>query len=160
MSDEQTAPSQPAPDDSPAPPADKVDELTGALLGFARRMLDDHGEFFPFAGAVTTSDEIELYAADAGGNHPEAGAVMDVLYEGLIERADSGLIHVSGVCVDVTIATPERGETDAVQLSLERAGGEPLEVYLPYRRADGDIAYDELVATTGQRRVFDRPSPG
>ena len=78
---------------------------------------------------------------------------MDLLYQGLADRARGGEIRASGVCFDVRL--PERDNTDAIQVSLEHPSARTHDVLLPYRpqRLRG-VKYGELFATPGERRIF------
>jgi hypothetical protein len=64
-----------------------LDELLNASLPFAQQMLDKHGEFFPYAVAITLSGETKLVAGDPGqGEQPSSADVLQVLAQGLALR--------------------------------------------------------------------------
>ena len=92
-------------------------------------MLAKHGEFYPAAAAVTSAGAVEMVGAHTGDEHPPSQAVIDTLYRGLAERAHGGDIRALGVCFDVRL--PERDNTDAIQVSLEHASADPVNVFLP-----------------------------
>jgi hypothetical protein len=88
-----------------------------------------------------------------GEERPPSQAVIELLYQRLADRARSGEIRASGVCFDVRL--PERDNSDAIQVSLENASAEPVNVFLPYRRQRlHGVKYSELFATPGERRIF------
>lgn len=131
-----------------------VDELLDKLLGFARTMLDDHGEFFPFAGVVSTTGTIEVLVADTEEERPPAESVVELLYAGLVEKAVAGEISACALCVNVTISTEATGNTDAVQVSVESDVAEPLDVYLPYTLTGTEVTYGQPLGAEGERRAF------
>ena len=133
---------------------DLLEDLLERLLAFARALLDDHGEFFPFAGVVTADDEIEVIVPEVGTEQPRSEELVEMLYGQLVDSAVSGDITGSALCVNVMISTELTGDTDAVQVSLESGDGDPLDVFLPYRLSGGEAAYGELLAADGERRVF------
>jgi len=130
-----------------------MDALVDALIRFAKETLAKHGEFFPFAAAVTGTGAVEMVGGYTEEERPPSQAVIDWLYQGLADRARGGEIQASGVCFDVRL--PERVNTDAIQISLEHASAEAVNVFLPYKRQRiGGVKYGELFATPGERRVF------
>jgi hypothetical protein len=130
-----------------------MDALLDALIRFAQEMLAKHGGFFPFAAAVTDTGAVEMVGGYTGEEHPPSQAIIDLLNQGLADQATGGEIRASGVCFDVGL--PERDNTDAIQVSLEHASAEPVNVFLPYRRQRlGGVKYGELFATPGERQVF------
>ncbi len=130
-----------------------MDTLLDPLIQFAQEMLAKHKEFYPFAAAVTSGGAVEMMGGATGEEHPPSQTVIDTLYQGLAERARDGDIRALGVCFDVRL--PERDNTDAIQVSLEHASADPVNIFLPYKRQRlRDVKYGELFATVGERRVF------
>ena len=55
----------------------------------------------------------------------------------------------------MTLTHPESGEQmDAVQLELDHAETEAVDVYVPYTSGDVGVKFGELVAAPGQAPVF------
>jgi hypothetical protein len=55
----------------------------------------------------------------------------------------------------VTLTDPDSGETtDAVQVELDHADAEPVDVYVPYESAPDGIKFGDLVAAAGREPVF------
>lgn len=140
-------------DGGPADARAEMDALLDPLIRFAQEMLAMHGEFYPVAATVTSAGAVEMVGGATGEEHPPSQTVIDTLYRGLAERARAGNIRALGVCFDVRLQ--ERDNTDAIQVSLEHASGDPVNVFLPYKRQRlPDVKYGELFATVGERRVF------
>ncbi len=116
-------------------PREEMDALLDALLRFAQQMLDDHGEFYPFAAAISSAGELEMVATVSGQEHPDSSEVIELLYEGLALRAAASEIRATGVCADVRVTPPgSTDKTDAIRVSIEHASGDPVEVLVPYRK--------------------------
>lgn len=133
-----------------------LDEIANVLLDFARQMLAQHGEFFPFAASMQPDGQIAHIAADVGKERPRSQEVLDVLYGSLSAQAAQGEIRAAGVCVDVrTIPPSTSAKVDAICVHLEHADGAVLEVFLPYIPAtSGAPEYGEIFATRATCQIF------
>ena len=81
--------------------------------------------------------------------------LLVALHLGLREQAAEGAIRASGIAADVTLTDPDSGETtDAVQLELDHADADAVDIYVPYESAGDGITFGELVAAEGQQPVF------
>jgi hypothetical protein len=129
---------------------DDLDGLVNATLPFAQQMLARHGEFFPFAAAVTADSTVELLGADPGADdRPASTDVLDQLVGGLRDRA--GSFRAAALVADV-----RAGESDAVRVELEHRDGHAICVLLPYgkQRLRRGIDYGDLRATPGPHRIW------
>src|SRR6185503_8839871 len=81
---------------------------------------------------VETGGEVQAVSA-AGDEQPDVGELLLTLHAELRERAAEGAIRASGIASDVTLTDPDSGTvTDAVQLELDHAETEAVDVYVPY----------------------------
>jgi hypothetical protein len=143
-----------------AEPTEEIQELLNFLLPHAERMLSEHGEFYPYAAAVESDGTIEPVAPAIETDDPEVSDVLVALHEGLREQAAEGTIRASGIAADVTLTDPDSGETtDAVQLELDHADGDPVDIYVPYESEADGIKFGELVAAEGRQPVFTSATP-
>jgi len=129
---------------------DDLDGLLDASLPFAQEMLDKHGEFFPYALAVSASGETKDVAGDPGeGEQPSSDAVLRTLVEGL--RSERDMLRAAAVVSDVRLS-----DSDAVRVELEHIEGQALVVLLPYRqrRLRRGIEYGEIRASQGERQIW------
>jgi hypothetical protein len=131
---------------------DDLDGLLDASLPFAQEMLDKHGEFFPYALAVSASGETMQMAGDPGegASSPPSVAVLQTLVDGL--RAVRDTLRASAVVSDVRLS-----DSDAIRVELEHAEGEAIVVLLPYRRKRlrRGIEYGETSASQGERQIWE-----
>ena len=83
------------------------------------------------------------------------GEVLVTLHEGLRERAAEGEIRASGIAADVTLTDPDSGETtDAVQVELDHADADAVDIFVPYETEGEGVKFGELVAAEGRTPVF------
>ena len=138
-----------------AEPTDEIQELLNFLLPFAERMLTENGEFYPYAASVASDGEVSAVAIHLGDEQPDAGDLLESLHEQLRMQAADGEIRASGIAADVTLTDPDSGETtDAVQVQLDHAQGDAVDIYVPYESAEGGLKFGELVAAEGREPIF------
>jgi hypothetical protein len=138
-----------------AEPTDEIHELLNFLLPYAERMLSQDGEFYPYAAALGSDGELNAVGTDLDDDSPDVGAVLVALHEGLRERAAEGAIRASGIAADVTLTDPDSGETtDAVQVELDHADADAVDIFVPYETEAEGIKFGELVAAEGREPVF------
>jgi len=133
-----------------------LDELLNALLPFAKQMLEQYGEFIPFAASMSADGEIMSVGGDIGDEHPKSQEMIDFLTDVFQRQALAGELKACGICIDSRVIPPGQTEkTDAVLARLEHQDGEKVDVYLPYRKTLlRKIKYGDLFAAEGTARVF------
>jgi hypothetical protein len=140
-------------DDASTNAQEDLDALLNAALGFAQQELAEHGEFFPYAAAITADGTPEMIAArpGAGGERPRATDVMAACLTALTTKRDE--IRAGAIVADVRLA--EVG-SDAIQVDLEHAEGQALSVLLPYatRLSPQTVEYGQVRAQAGRRRIW------
>jgi hypothetical protein len=138
-----------------AEPTDEIQELLNFLLPYAERMLSEHGEFYPYAAALDSDGELNAVGTELDDDSPDVGEVLLALHQGLRERAAEGEIRASGIAADVTLTDPDSGETtDAVQVELDHAEADAVDIFVPYESEGEGIKFGELVAAEGREPVF------
>jgi hypothetical protein len=137
-----------------AEPKEEIELLLNYLLPLAEEMLSKQGEFYPYAAMMDTGGEVQSVSA-APDEQPDVGELLLALHTELRSQAAEGAIRASGIASDVTLTDPDSGEvTDAVQLELDHAEAEPVDVYVPYESGAGGVKFGELVAAAGQAPIF------
>jgi len=135
-------------------PREEIEQLLRYLLPVAEEQLNREGEFRPYAATLDTDGEVNSVGA-AEGDEPDVGELLVALHAELRAQAAGGAIRASGIAADVTLTDPDSGEMmDAVQLELDHAETEAVDVYVPYTNSDEGITFGELVAAAGQAPVF------
>jgi len=129
---------------------DDLDGLVGAALPFAEQMLDQHGEFFPYAVALDEVGEARMVAADPdSGEQPASLDVIATLVEGL--QGERETLRAVAIVSDVRLT-----ESDAVRVELEHREGHALAVYLPYKkkRMRRGVEFADMTAGPGEPQVW------
>jgi hypothetical protein len=140
-----------------AEPRQEIEQLLRYLLPVAEEQLNREGEFVPYAATLDTAGEVNAVQA-ADGEEPDVSELLLALHTELRQQAAEGAIRASGIAADVTLTDPDSGEvTDAVQLELDHAEADAIDVYVPYTSGTDGIEFGELVATSGQAPVFAAP---
>ncbi len=111
------------------------DTLLNALAPFAKQMLSQHGEFYPFGAAMAPDGQVTAHAGYEGSEQPETQAVIDLLTQAFRQQAAAGEIRAAGLCKDIrTIAPGQTEKTDALCFKLEHQTGEAITVCIPYKK--------------------------
>lgn len=135
----------------------ELDALFDTLLTFAKTMLREHGEFYPFGAVMTSGGEIQQVGVKMeGDDHPPSQPLIDSLTEAFKKQARKGELRAAGICYDVLTVPPgEVQKRDAVCCGLEHYSGETVDVFVPYvKRADGEVDYGEVFATKRTVQFF------
>ena len=130
-----------------APPND-LDQLLGASVEAAVRMLSQEGEFYPFALAMTVDGQVVAPQVSPSSDRPSADEVASLLLDALRSSRDG--FRACALCSDVRIRNDEGDERDAIRIELEAPEADPLVVVVPY----ADQQLDQPFGMPGQRRVF------
>jgi len=104
-------------------------------LDFARHMIRDHGEFYPFGAALDPDLSPRMIGAYDGTEHPDRRNVHQLLEQGFEADVAAGKYAAVAITADVNIP-PEYEPTfpDGIRVYIE-APGYCRFIYLPYRRA-------------------------
>src|SRR5689334_2290956 len=122
-----------------------MDRLLTVLLPFAKQMLYEHGDFHPFGAQIEVDGSAQMVGANNGEDFPEALELIDMLQQSFREAAHKGKIRAAGICMDVRVVVPGRAEkTDAIEVRFEHVMAEPVDLFLPYSRAQNDVIYGEM----------------
>jgi len=136
-------------------PREEIEALLNFLLPFAEEQLTKNGEFFPYAAVVEADGDLAAVSTDPGEEDPDVGDLLLSLRAHLAEQAAGGSIRASGIAADVTLTDPDSGEvTDAVQVELDHAEGDAVDIYVPYESAGDGVKFGELVAAHGREPIF------
>jgi hypothetical protein len=137
-----------------ADPKEEIELLLNFLLPTAEDRLSTEGQFHPYAAMLDADGEVKSVTAPLG-ELPDVADLLIALHEELREQAAEGAIRASGIAADVTLTDPESGDvTDAIQIELDHAETEAVDIYAPYESGGERIKFGELVAAPGREPVF------
>ena len=117
-------------------PTSKADceKLMTAMLPFAEKMLRQHGEFFPFGGALDKRGEVVTVGGTDGREQPPSADVIRLLKEGFVQGAKSGKYRATALIYDVRVMLPSNGQkSDAIAVALNHRDHYSVVVMFPYQ---------------------------
>ncbi|TPQ50498.1 hypothetical protein C2U72_13045 [Prosthecomicrobium hirschii] len=132
-----------------------LNTLLGSFIGFAEQMLEQHGEFYPYAGAMKPSGEVVSIGHHDGDEKPPRIEALESLRGFLAAEAGAGRIDATALFYDCRVSVPDSDAiTDAIAVELDHRSGSSLVCYLPYRLADGTLETGDIFANEGANAVF------
>lgn len=137
---------------------EECEDLMNSAVPFARQMLAQHREFFPYGEAMTADGQIVAIAGDTGEEHPASQAVIDVLEKGFQEGARVGRYKATALVVDMRVVPPGKDvKQDAIAVRLDHRDGYSVVVVFPYSiAAGGEVTTEPPFAVKGEQRIFAR----
>lgn len=133
-----------------------VERLMNSALPFAEKMLNEHGEFFPFGEALRPSGEIVSVGADSGEEHPPSQELIDILKSGFRAAAAEGEYIATAILYDsLTIPPGSEEKTDAVAVALDHRDDYSVVVFFPYALVDGRAKFQPPFAVRGASDIFE-----
>jgi hypothetical protein len=124
------------------------------MMPFADKMLSQHGEFFPFAGALRPDGSIVSVGAYDGREQPPSADVIKDLLAALRNDAQQGRVDATAIVYDVRLSDPKREQQDAVVVSLDHRGGMSANVVFPYMIQRGVVQFGDPIRQINEDKVF------
>jgi hypothetical protein len=134
-----------------------AERLMNEAVPFAKRMLEDAGEFFPYGAYIKPGGEIVYVGAyDKDTDHPKSKDLLYVLRDSFSAMAKVGECIATAMVFNVVVDLPStHSKSDAIQVCLEHSDGYSAEVFFPYSVADdGQVVYGPTFAQGGKRELF------
>jgi hypothetical protein len=129
--------------------------LLNSLMPFAEKMLTQHGEFFPFGGAMKPDGEIVNVAGYDGRERPPSNDLIELLEEGFRKDAINGVYKATAVVYDVRMILPStKTSSDAIAVALDHRDNYSVLILFPYTLTAGMLQIGEPFAEKGARNVF------
>jgi len=136
-------------------PKAECESLMNAALPFAEKMLQQHGEFFPYGAALKGNGEIASVAGYDGRERPPSNDVIRLLKQGFVHGAKTGEYQATALVYEVKVKLPTSGEmSDAIAISLNHRENYSVIVFFPYQLKNGQLVFGEVFAQTGEADVF------
>jgi hypothetical protein len=136
------------------PKAD-CERLMNDRLPFAIQMLERHGEFYPFGGALKTDGTTVHVGAFDGDEHPPSADVIAWLTRGFVDGAREEIYRATALIYDVKTTIPSTGaRSDAIAVSLDHRSGYSVVVMFPYENVAGRVIVGIPFAQKGSGAVF------
>jgi len=133
-----------------------VERLMNSALPFAEKMLNEHGEFFPFGEALRPSGEIISVGADSGEERPPSQELIDIIKSGFRAAATKEEYIATAILYDsLTIPPGSEEKTDAVAVALDHRDDYSVIVFFPYALVNGRVEFQPPFAVKGADDIFD-----
>ena len=116
-------------------PPEKLHELLRYCIDFAKVMLGDSGEFYPFGAVLRVDGEVKAVGGYDGKEHPKSGDIYRILFESSAENVRDGSIAAAALAANVYIpAEYSPPAPDGLRVHLESQNFARF-IYVPYRMA-------------------------
>lgn len=129
-------------------------QLMDAVLPFAQQMLTEHGEFFPYGGAMNSAGEIISVTAYEGNENLPSSELIEFLNKAFRGAAAKKEYKATALVYDVRISLPSGEPSDAIALNLDHESGYSVIVLLPYTLSNGKLEFGQIAAQKGKGSIF------
>lgn len=138
-----------------ASPKQDCEELMNAMLPVAEKMLIEHGEFFPYGGALGPDGKVIHVSAYDGREQPPSKDLISILRKEFVDGAKGKKYKATALIYDVRIVVPETGKkSDAVAVALDHRENYSVVVFHPYEIQAGKVKFRAPMAQRGEANVF------
>lgn len=138
-------------------PKSECERLMNAILPFAQQMLQKHGEFFPYGGAINPAGAIVGVATDAGRANPTSDEVIATTKKCFIAGAKRGEYRATALVYDCRVPIPETGKKgDAIAVALDHEDAYSVTVFFPYVIEKHRVVIGDVFASEGDYGIFGR----
>jgi hypothetical protein len=124
----------------------KLEELLNYCTGFAKQMIEGHGEFHPFGAVINSSGQITAVGAHIGEELPKGAELYSFLQSSMKSQFLKREIIACAIAANVNIPTQFQSPfPDGIRVFLECAGYSRF-IYLPYQISDGKVNYADFIS--------------
>ena len=130
--------------------------LLNAVLPFAKRMLKEFGEFYPYGGYMKPSGEVTDVGVEEDNEFPKSSDLLYVLRDSFSKLAEAGDCIATAIVLNVSVQLPSTlQQSNAIQVNLEHVDTYAAEVFFPYQiNGDGHVTYGVSFAQRGEHHIF------
>lgn len=129
------------------------EELVNAVMPHVEGMLNAHGEFVPFGGAITLDGDLAQLSVEE--EHRDSS--MEMVVEALKSKLRDGVDTYRATALVFPIHAQLPGaddETEAVAIALDHQANYSVILIIPYVFSDGAVEFGEVVAQQGEHEIF------
>jgi hypothetical protein len=133
----------------------EAEKLLHAALPFAKKMLNEFGEFLPYAEALKFDDSFVSIGATTGQERSPSKELIQLLRGHLRTGAKAGTYKATALVYDVRISLSLADEkSDAIAISINHRDRYAVLVFFPYRLEEKGLVLGEAVAQQEENFVF------
>ena len=130
------------------------EELMNAALPFAKQMLQQHGEFFPYGSAMAPDGKITQIGGYDGREHPPSAEIISLLKDGFKQGAKEKKYKATALVYDVRTTLADGGKSDAIAIALDHEANYSVVVLFPYKLQDGELQVGQITGHKGTNEIF------
>ncbi|MFA6059620.1 MAG: hypothetical protein WC756_15545 [Taibaiella sp.] len=131
-----------------------IDKLIEANKKMAKALLEEFAEFYPFAYSLNSLAEVRNIATMIDSETPSPLEVVKELEEVLAIAIKEYDIWAVSICLDVRIVPEGESEkSDALDIRINMANADPLEVFVPYMLNNGEVTFSDEEVHSGAKFV-------
>lgn len=134
-------------------PREEMNDLLNGAVEVAASLLEEDGEFEPFALALRRDGEVMHLSPDEDAEPCDPEHAVESLRHTLRESHADYL--AVAVVADVTLEDEnDQPMTAAISIAMEHTANEPVNCYVPYEFSGEDLELADLIGEPGERHVF------
>ncbi len=130
------------------------ESLLNALLPFAKQMLQQHGEFFPYGGAMAPDGTIELVSGFDGSENPLSKDIISLLNDGFKNGAVNKKYKATALVYIVHTTLSDGRKSDAVSVQLDHIRDYSQIVTFPINIQNGNFDFNQREEADGNDEIF------
>ncbi|HTN46347.1 MAG TPA: hypothetical protein VL098_08380 [Flavipsychrobacter sp.] len=118
------------------------EKLIEACKDFALQLLNDFGEFYPFAFAIASDKEtiVSVVTESDDNDKPKSGDEIVALESTFHILGKEHDFEAVCICVDVLIVEPDSNEKrNCIEIRIDTKSGSPTNCYIPYNIEGGKV---------------------
>jgi len=117
-------------------------------LEYAKDLLDNTGEFYPFGAFIDTIGQVHPLEMEIDKNNvPNNGKVIEALEKYCKGEMESDAMIAYGITFEAAVKVSEEKELETICVSIvNKEDSDTPDFYLPYKIANEKVTYDEIFA--------------
>ncbi len=135
----------------------QAEVLLNELLLFAKKMLNAHGEFYPFGAFLDSSGGVVHIGVQASLGELSPQQRIDSLLNAFESPEIRTKALAIGIASNVTLPGDGGDQVDAIKCFLEHRDGYCAEVFIGYEIVSGGVNLIDTSAQQGMPAIFARP---
>jgi hypothetical protein len=137
-------------------PKEECELLLQTVLTFAKQMLSENGEFFPFGAKMNLEGTITHVGASTGEERPSSKELIDLMIEAFQYEAREQKLRACAVVYDNLIKPPGyEVKKDAIAIAMDHMNNFSVVMMVPYElRKDTVPIYYQPFAFPGDGLIF------
>ena len=131
-------------------------KLFDSALPFAKNMLAENGEFFPYGEVMMQNNEIVSIGAQIeDDDQPSSSELITLLKSSFIKAGKAKEYKATAIIYDAVVKLPSSNKkSDAIAVDLDHEKGYSVIVFVPYTINKDAIEFGEMFVNKGRSAIF------